>query len=184
MASWKSISKFNQALFPQFESLKQGRLAKVYYLIRDYKAVAKSGVTYARDRPIKLLSQLGIVGLSTYCWIQRPNMQAYADDLFRNSNELLQISRLTRNKKTDLYIRDLITSYYQNRLTCQNLGLFSIIFNNDYPEECDAYDKNCFYMQPRWINIHERIVDFGFLGRWFMLEKMMVDYDVNDEEFN
>lgn len=184
MAAWRRISKVNQALFPQFESLKHGRLAKVYYLVRDYKAVAKSAVTYARERPIKFLSQLGIVGLSSYCWTQRPDMQSYEEELFKSSNDLVQISSLIRNKNTDAYIRDLISSYYQKRLACKNLGLFSIIIKNDFPKDCDVYDKNCYYLQPRWIKIHERIVDFGFIGRWFILENAMLDYDVNDEEFN
>ena len=173
----------NQALFPQFESLKHGRLAKVYHLVRDYKAVANSAVTYVRERPIKFISQLGIVGLGVYCWSQKPDMQSYADELFKSSNELLQVSSLVRNKASDTFVRDLITSYNQNRLTCRSVGVFSVILRNDFPDECDSYDKNCYYVQPRWTKLHERIVDVGILGRWFMLEKAMVDYDVNEEEF-
>ena len=184
MAAWRKVSKVNQALFPQFESLKHGRLAKVYHLVRDYKAVANAAVKYARDRPIKFLSQLGIVGLATYGWNQRPNMQCYSDQLFKSSNDLLQVSSLIRNKKTDAYVRDLITSYYHNRLVCKNLGLFSVIIQNDFPEDCDSYDKNCYYVQPRWTKLHERIVDIGLLGRWFILEKAMVDYDINEYEFD
>ena len=183
MAAWKNVTKVNRALFPQFESLKQGRLAKAYLLVTDYKAVAKSAVIYIREKPIKFASQLGILGLCAYCSSQRPDLQSYADELFKSSNDLLQVSSLVRNKASDAIVRDLITSYHQNRLVCKNLGLFSIILKYDFPDECDAYDKNCYYVQPRWIKLYERIVDIGMLGRWFMLEKAMVDYDVNDDEF-
>ena len=156
----------------------------MYYLMRDYKAVANSAVVYVRERPIKFISQLGLVGLGAYCWSQRPGMQSYTDELLKSSNELLQVSNLIRSKTSEAFVRDLVTSYYQNQLTCKNFGLFSVILKNDFPNDCDAYDKNCYYMQPRWKKLHERIVDIGMLGRWFMLENAMIDFDVNNEEFD
>eukprot|EP00795_Rhopilema_esculentum_P008734 gene8734-14756_t len=184
MAGWKQLSRVNQALFPQFESLKHGRLAKLFHLVRDYKAVAISGVKYARKRPIKFGSQLIILGSCTYLWTKTPDMQSYENDLFDNSNQLLQVSSLIRNRRSESYIRELIECYYQGRLTCKNFGIFSLVMKSDFGNECDTFDKNCYYRQPRWTTLQERIVDIGFHGRWLFLESYMTDFDVNDEQFS
>ena len=183
MASWRQVKKVNQALFPQFESLKQGRLAKVYYLVRDYKAVGASAIKYARERPIKVMLQLSTLGLGSYSYTKNPNLQSYEDSLKASAHQLLQVSSLIRNKKSESYVNELMECLDQCRLTRRSFGIFSVLLKNEFSQEYDSVNKNCYYVQPRWLNIYDRIVDIGFLDRWFLLEKAMEDYDVNDEEF-
>ena len=41
-------------------------------------------------------------------------------------------------------------------------------------------------MRPRWISIDswkKRLIDIGFMNYWFILNNVMVDFDVNEEEF-
>eukprot|EP00112_Aurelia_sp_Birch-Aquarium-sp1_P011994 Seg2517.5 transcript_id=Seg2517.5/GoldUCD/mRNA.D3Y31 product="Mitochondrial import inner membrane translocase subunit Tim29" protein_id=Seg2517.5/GoldUCD/D3Y31 len=183
MASWRQVKKVNQALFPQFESLKQGRLAKVYYLVKDYKAVGASAIEYARKRPIKVILQLSTLGLGSYSYTKNPNLQSYEDNLKASAHQLLQVSSLIRNKNSESYVNELMESLDQNRLTWRSFGIFSVLLKNEFSQEYDSVNKNCYYVQPRWLNIYDRIVDIGFLDRWFLLEKAMEDYDINDEEF-
>ncbi len=183
MAALRKARKLNQALFPQFESLKQGRLAQVYYLVKDYKAVFLSAFTYTRDKPLKVILQLTTLGLGSYAWNRNPNFTSYTDSLMESSNQLMQVSGLIRNRNSDSYVRDLTECFHQNRLRCRNFGIFTLIFKDNYGEECDLYDKNCYYMKPRWLSMKDQFVDIGFLGRWYQLEKAMIDFDINEEEF-
>eukprot|EP00794_Sanderia_malayensis_P012039 gene12040-13281_t len=182
-AAFRRVRKFNQVLFPQFESLKQGRLAKVYYLVKDYKAVLVSTYTYAKEKPIRVLLQLSALGLGSYVWKNNPSFSSYVDALLESSGQLAQVSSSIRNRHSDACVRELTECYHQSRLSSKNLGLFTLIFKDNFPDDCDIYDRNCYYMKPRWTSIKERFVDIGFLGRWYQLEKTMIDFDVNDEEF-
>ncbi len=177
------MTKLNHALFPQFESLKQGRLAKVYYLVKDYKAVFFSAFTYAKEKPIRVIFQLSALGLGSYAWTNNPSFTSYIDALLESSGQLTQVSSLIRNKNSDSYVRGLIECYYQNRLRSINFGVFTLVLKEKYSNDCDIFDRNCYYTKPRWLSMKDRFVDIGFLGRWYQLEKAMIDFDVNEDEF-
>ena len=181
--AWKGMTKVNQALFPQFESLKHGRLARIYNIYHDYKEVFKSALMYLKDHPVKSLIQVSGLGALSYVWRNNPDELSFTEHLTENSNKLLMVSDLIRNKESNRQVRQTLAYHTEGRLERKSFGFFSLILLSNLGQECDTYEKHCVYAQPRWTNITERIVDVGILGRWIYLEHAMIDYDINDDEF-
>jgi hypothetical protein len=66
----------------------------------------------------------------------------------------------------------------------QSLGVFSVMWNDKENEETGVFSTNCQYIKPRWTEIvRDRIVDVGFVGQWWLLEKNMRDFDINPSEW-
>ncbi|NWX22700.1 TIM29 translocase, partial [Aegotheles bennettii] len=53
------------------------------------------------------------------------------------------------------------------------------------PDAADAalYAARCRCLRPRWRDRPGALLDVGFLGRWWVLERRLRDCDVNEEEF-
>ncbi|XP_004209441.2 mitochondrial import inner membrane translocase subunit Tim29 [Hydra vulgaris] len=181
------VWKINHALFPQFESLKQGRLAKVFVLYHDYKQAFLDTYKYVRTKPIRASCYLTVLGFSFYAYKNNPNFQSYRDTLLEASNQHSCISDLIRNKKSNAEIKRLMKLYSEERLRIWNFGIFSLIMINPYSEVFDAFEKHCSTIENRWNRVDtwkKRIVDIGFINRWILMEKIMLDFDINDDEFS
>ena len=182
-----SARKINQALFPQFESLKQGRLAKAFILYRDYKQALIDVYKYVSTKPIRATFQLSVLGFCVYASKKNPDFQSYRDALLEASNQHSCISDIIRNKKSNSEIKKLMKLYSEERLRIWNFGIFSLIVINPYSGVFDGFEKQCTTVEARWVdmeNLKKRIADVGFMDRWFIMEKVMLDFDINDEEFS
>jgi hypothetical protein len=60
-----------------------------------------------------------------------------------------------------------------------SIGLFSILWIDDFSSNLATPDAQCKYLEPAYATFHERVIDYGFLGKWWNIEKNMKDYDVN-----
>jgi hypothetical protein len=54
---------------------------------------------------------------------------------------------------------------------------------DNYDGDLAVYKATCSYLKPKYLTFHERIVDVGFVGKWWKLQEYMIDYDINDEEW-
>ncbi|XP_066929015.1 mitochondrial import inner membrane translocase subunit Tim29-like [Clytia hemisphaerica] len=184
---WRQARSVNQKLFPQFESLKQGRLSKVFDMYRDYTQALKDTVGVIKEKPIKCTVYGTLLTLSVYCNHRNPDMGSYRQSLLDASNEHTLLSDSIRNKKSADEVKKLMKYVAEDRLQLIHFGVFSVILLNDHSKYHDAYDKHCSTIQSRWIYIDEwkeRIKDVGFLDKWYFLERNMIDFDVNEDEFN
>ena len=59
--------------------------------------------------------------------------------------------------------------------------IFSIIYRMHVNSELREFGAT--YLRPRWVEYLDRIVDVGWLGRWYYMEEAMVDYDINEDEW-
>nr|XP_005890880.1 PREDICTED: uncharacterized protein C19orf52 homolog [Bos mutus] len=64
-----------------------------------------------------------------------------------------------------------------------SLGLFSLVYEAPFDAQASLYQARCRYLQPRWTDFPDRILDVGFVGRWWVLGARMRDCDINDDEF-
>ena len=183
---WKSAKSLNQKLFPQFENIKHGRLSKVFDLIRDYKQALIDTFVYIKTKPIKATFYGTMIGLTLFTSKNNPDMESYREFLLDCSNRHSLISDLIRNKQSQNFIKNVMKYNNENRLVYWNFGIFSLVLLNNYAYEYDNYEKHCSTIRPRWISIDswkERLIDIGFMNYWFVLNNVMVDFDVNEEEF-
>lgn len=45
------------------------------------------------------------------------------------------------------------------------------------------FKSRCDYLKPRYLTFHERIMDIGFLGQWWVIDKKMEEFDINPNEW-
>lgn len=186
MSLWKSAKHLNRQLFPQFESLKHGRLAKAYNLITDYKQAFKDLFVIVKTKPIRSAVQSIVLGGAIFANHKCPDMNSYTEHLLEASNEHGLISNLIRSRISYSEINTLMQYYSENRLTCLNFGVFSIIRIEPHSLTYDSVEKHCDVLSERWIYMDtwkKNVLDIGFLDRWYNLERIMLDYDVNEDEF-
>ena len=65
-----------------------------------------------------------------------------------------------------------------------NLGFLSLLWVDNYAKVCGVFKSQCEYLKPRYLTFHERIVDIGFLGSWWILENKMKHFDINPSEWD
>ena len=160
------------------------RLYKVGKSLRnaaeDYATVARETAAGLRDSPPRLLTLVVGIGGFTAMWWRNPDMDYYLEEMHAYSNELSQCSELTTNPNAKKYIEHLVLANCQERLLYVSLGVLSLVVERRN-EDCANYNVTCRHLQPRWWTFHTSIVDVGVWGRWRVMEKHMVDFDVNEE---
>lgn len=182
----RNAKQLNQKLFPQFESLKQGRLAKAFDLYRDYKQAFVDVFNYMKEKPLRAGVYSTVLGLASYSNVYNPDFGSYKENLLTASNTHSLISDLIRNKQSIAEVKRLMKLYSEDRLTRYNLGVCSVVMQQKHSTYNDVFEKHCSSMQSRWVYLaewKERIVDVGFLGHWYWMDKIMLDFDVNEDEF-
>ncbi|EDV24046.1 Uncharacterized protein C19orf52 [Trichoplax sp. H2] len=148
-------------------------------IYRDYEdvftGIAKS--CYRKpSRPIFLGIFAGVFG---YIWHQNPDEKSFDAELQQCGNALSLLSRLTRNPSSDAHIDRLLYLQNENLLTYVSLGLFSLVIRQDANEICKNYEYTCHNLQSGFWTYYDKIEDIGFLQKWLILDRKMIDYDVN-----
>ena len=148
----------------------------------DYVEVTKDAYKELRTKPVKSLvyALIGTSFLAT--WRTRPDKESYTDHLLGHCNEFHLCSQPVRSKETASYLENIVTKVSVEELEYKNLGLFAVMLERESSPVCQNYHVTCKYVRRRWWQRWTRVVDVGFWGRWWALNRAMVDFDVNEEE--
>lgn len=121
----------------------------------------------------------GLVHLAKH----NPDENTFKQQLLENSIKVMQVGESIRNRETAKHLKLMRQSYNEGLVRRLNLGVVSFIWVDNYDSNCAVYKATCSYLKPRYVTFYERIVDVGFYDRWRYLDQVMIDYDVNEEEF-
>ena len=152
-------------------------------IAEDYKMVAIETAQDMKARPVKSSIILGILGSVGYLIATNPDETSYREHIISCSNDLLQLSDLIRNPSSDKHIHDIMWAYNQGRVRRFTLGVCSFMWIDHYSKDADIYEAKCKHLKVGWTEFHKYIVDVGVNGRWLNLEKAMIDYDINPNEW-
>lgn len=95
----------------------------------------------------------------------------------------MQVSENIRNEESVKHIELVERFFNEGILRRMNFGIFSIIWLDNYDRDCFLYKAVCPYIRLHFLEFFERIIDIGVLDRWWIMEKKMMNYDINDKEF-
>ncbi|XP_022087274.1 mitochondrial import inner membrane translocase subunit Tim29-like [Acanthaster planci] len=169
------------------QRLKEGWFGKagtyIANILRDYKGATLDIFTDARERPIKATIYIAILGSAAIAAWNNPDEQSYDRSLLDARNDVLLLSDPIRNRASDRHLQGLMELRNQGRIRRLNLVVCCVMWRDDYSKALGRYDSQCEYLRPSWRDFNQRVLDVGLMNRWYYLEKAMVDYDVNDEEF-
>lgn len=153
-------------------------------LYADYKEVFVDTIKDCKERPLRASVYSTVLGSAYYLHKHNPDEDSYREHLIQYSIKLMQVGESIRNPISVQYVKWLEQCSNQGIIRRFNIGIISLIWLDNYDKECSLYKAVCPYLKPRYLTIYERIIDVGLLDKWWMLEKKMIDYDVNSEEFN
>ncbi|XP_033827511.1 mitochondrial import inner membrane translocase subunit Tim29 [Periophthalmus magnuspinnatus] len=152
-------------------------------LLSDYKEACREVVVGARERPLKASVYLGLLGGAYACFSTRPDQSSFQATLLDRSNQLALLSPWIRNAASDLHVQNLVKLRNQGCLHHLSLGFVSLVYSSDFDPQSALYEAACPNLSVPWRELPERVLDVGFAGRWWVLDRKMEDFDVNEAEY-
>ena len=174
------------------EKLKGGRIERyVNYwkgVATDYREAVKDLGQSCKDKPIKAV----LVGSASmaiwYANRHNPDEKSFHQMLTRINNDLTLVPESHRNKTSSQHQFTLVRANNAGVLRHWNLGIFSIMWKDNYNADFGHYKSKCKYLTVGYGDIlykePERIIDIGFLDCWWLTKKAMEDYDIDSDEWD
>lgn len=169
------------------ERWKGGRIEKWgnYWMgvMQDYKEVGVDVVQTSRKKPLKAAFYYSLIGGYIYAFNNNPNELEFQDSLQKYMNESAMLSEKIRNAEVNDHFHYLADCYNHGLVRRLSIGIFSLLWVDNYAKVCGVFKSRCEYLQPRYLTFHERVMDVGFLGTWWVIKKKMEEFDINPLEW-
>jgi hypothetical protein len=153
-------------------------------LYKDYRDVYFDTIADAKARPGKAGFYLCLLGGVIYCIWTAPNEQHYFQSFVESRESLDLVAPGIRNPDSEAFVNEVSKLWMKGLLRHQSLGLFSIVWRHNEDPALGLYSAQCEYLKPLYSEMWDRLVDVGIGGRWLILEKKMVEYDINYKEWD
>lgn len=128
-------------------------------------------------------SAFSVVAVTTTAIATNPDMNDFMEQRVGWCNEIALVGRSIRNPASENHLKDVNKLLNQSRLECYDLILCSLLIRESYDPQCELYPAQCSFLQPTYFEmLTEKLVDFGAFGRWWLIDRVMKDYDVNEKE--
>ncbi|XP_024222921.2 mitochondrial import inner membrane translocase subunit Tim29 [Bombus impatiens] len=150
----------------------------------DYKETALDIAKSFKEHPIKASIYFSLLGSYVYLRRHNPDERSFKEHLLENTIKVMQVGEAIRNPKSEQYLQWLSQSYNEGIVRRLDLGIVSLIWLDNYDKMCSLYKVACPYLKTQYLTFYQRVVDIGFLDKWWILENKMKDYDVNEAQFS
>lgn len=152
-------------------------------LLSDYKEACREVFVGAYERPLKASFYVALLGGTYACYYTNPDNTSFQSRILETSNQLALLSPWIRSGTSDTHVQSLARLRNEGRLRYVSLGVVSLAYVADYDPEPSLYEARCSALSVPWAQLHERVLDVGFGGHWWVLENKMKNFDINEEEF-
>ena len=171
-------------------NLQGGRVEKLMTfwvnLLRDYKEATRDIGRWAKSKPLKAGVWGVAAGLCLYANHTNPDQRAFGDFMVRVNQDVGEVCDTIRNPASSAWLKDVGRLAMAGQLRAWNFGLLTVVWRSDYSDQLGHVKANCKYLKTGFTDIFTegRVVDVGFLGKWWITSKAMEDYDINPEEWD
>lgn len=148
-------------------------------LLRDYAEALRETLGWARRRPVSAGAALAALGGAAAAVGSVPDRRSFDAALLDAASALLLLPPQTRNAAAERHVQQLQRRRDRGQLRYRHLALLAVLYEEPYDGAVALYRARCPHVRPR----RPRLWDVGFAGRWWALEALIRDCDVNDEEF-
>ncbi|XP_056648998.1 mitochondrial import inner membrane translocase subunit Tim29 [Diorhabda sublineata] len=175
---WKDVSlKFNNKI--------KGTFIEKWFnywklLARDYKDVGVNLKMEVRQKPLKAATYFTGISFLSYCVTSNPDLRSFKSKYIESANELALVNPSLTNPTSVTHLKYIEKCFNANLIRYINLGVFSIVWVDEFSKDCDTYECKCSYLQVPYRHFGTRILDVGFLNTWWVISRRMLDYDVNE----
>ncbi|XP_022911278.1 mitochondrial import inner membrane translocase subunit Tim29 [Onthophagus taurus] len=146
---------------------------------KDYKDVAVDVTTDLRQKPMKAFGIFTGIGLATFCAKMNPDATHFRNDYLKACNDLILVHTSLQKQVSADHLKFIEHCYNIKVLRYTNLGLFSIVWVDQFSDACKIFEAECPYLQIEYGKFYGRVIDIGFLNTWWILRSKMIDYDIN-----
>lgn len=149
-------------------------------LCSDYRDVFLNVGKQIKEKPIRASVYGTMMGAAWYAAKHNPSERDFYDRLRKYNADLVLVNPVCLNPVSADYLTFVERSRNEGIVRKLNLGICSLLWLDNYDRAVALYQATCTYTQPDYLTWHQRIIDVGFLDKWWTLEKKMLDYDVNE----
>lgn len=146
----------------------------------DYRDVLYDVLKSMKEKPIRA-STYSTIGIgSIYCAKNNPNENDFRDTVLHHVNDMVLVNETCHNPQSAQYLMFLEKCTNAGIIRRMNLGICSLLWLDNYDEACKLYKATCTYTKLDYLSLKDRIIDVGFVGKWWKLNENMIDYDINE----
>ena len=150
-------------------------------MYEDYKIGIKDVGEVARSRPktsiaFTLLSALGVGATKS-----NPSESHFRETVIKLRHGLLTTDELRRNEAANEHSLQLERCFNYGLVRRTSFGLFSIVWLDNHDKSYEAYRGRCKHVRVRWREWNSRVLDVGFLSRWWYLGQAIESVDSNSK---
>ncbi|XP_049799316.1 mitochondrial import inner membrane translocase subunit Tim29 [Schistocerca nitens] len=152
-------------------------------LAKDYQEATLDLVKDAKaNKRRSFITAVGL-GFAVCCSLTNPDEESFRRDVIMCNQDIMLVGKPIRNPASVQHMEHIESCYNRGFIRSLNLGLFSLIWVDNRSKSSAAYSAQCSYLRPSFFTFHKHVIDVGFLGRWWWLNSVMTDYDINPVEF-
>ncbi len=152
---------------------------------RDYKEAGEEIVQGCQKRPLKAATLSSVLGALGFAAATNPDERDYNARFVENCLELMCVPDSIRNSNSERWHDDVWKMRSGLNIRRMNLLLCSVMWRDEESSKVGLYNARCDYLKPGYLDIFkDRLVDVGFLGKWWLMEDRMKDFDVNPDEWD
>lgn len=152
-------------------------------LVIDYRDVFLGVVEQTKAKPIQSAIYGGLAGSVVYSFKHNPNETDFIEQLRSHNTKMVLVDPACQNPTSSQYLTFLERCYNEGIVRRLNFGIFSLLWLDDYERALGIYKATCSYTRPELLSWHKRIIDVGFLNKWWKIDENMVDFDINQNNF-
>jgi hypothetical protein len=153
-------------------------------LAADYKQAAVDAVQDCRDRPYRSGLFATLAGSMYVLGRTNPSYNGFEDNLLTWQSDMCTVGDQVRNPAAYEHLLELSHLASQRQLKRLDLGVCTLVFRQDDDPSVATFAATCSYLKPSyWQYLSERVVDVGIFNRWIVLDRQLIDFDVNESEW-
>jgi len=137
----------------------------------------------AQAKPVKSAILGAFAGFLLYCNQHNPDEKSFHENFMENGLELSQVGDGIRNPRSQRLQDYVVKADNAGLLRRLNLGVASVMWVDDHFDGLGVFAAQCDLLQPSYLDIRHRVIDIGFLDKWWLSSRIMMGYDVNEEEW-
>lgn len=187
----KIVQNFNIKLFEnstkfvnKIEEKSKGRFYEKWInywktVCTDYREVVIDVKKYIKEKPIKAFTIFTTFGALYYCAKHNPDETDFRDTYVRSANRVLLVHPSCQRRESADHLKHIDIYYNHHLIRRLNFGIASVIWIDNFSDQCNTFESQCSYLKVQYSKFVDRIVDVGFLDKWWILSRKMIDYDIN-----
>lgn len=152
-------------------------------LVRDYRDVFLDVGKQMKEKPIRASIYGAIGGSAVYSFKHNPNENDFIEQLRTCNTKMVLMAPDCHNPATSEHIIFLERCYNEGIIRRLSVGIFSVLWLDNYDQALSLYKATCSYTKPDLLTWHNRIIDVGFMDKWWKISEKMIDYDINEQNF-